>query len=226
MFILILIVCVLYKKSEPLTNLEAINNLTTLYTDNSKSVQLNNLDISGNLDVRGNTKFKNVDISGNLNVKGEITGNFINIQGIRARYIEIGNDNTGILDVINDVNWQISEVVIIDSSGNNIVKGITPTLEIGEIRQDAESTRKLGNITDGILSIDAPDNIFVANGQAKIKIDLGEEKNIVQINLHNRNNYMASMNGTYIRLLDKNEKVTKIIYTGVWNNDYSKEFLL
>lgn len=206
-FILILIIFLLNRniKSELLINLEAINNLTTLYTGNNSSVRLNNLDISGN-----------------LNVKGEITGNFTNIQGVRARYIEIGNDNSGILDVKNYARWQISEVVVIDSSGNNIVKGITPTLEIGKIRGE----RRLETITDGILAIDVSSNEFVTEEQAKIKIDLGKDINIVQINLHNRIDYMNTMNGTYIRLLNSKNEIVKIIYTGVWNNFHSKEFLL
>jgi len=61
-----------------------------------------------------------------------------------------------------------------------------------------------------------------------LQIDLGAEYNISQIEVFNR--WHADIdwraNGTTIELIDSNNIVNKIIYTGIWHRQYSKTFLL
>jgi hypothetical protein len=247
--LLIVIIFLLYKKQKENFSAEAINTLVSLYTDNTRAVNLNNLDISGNLnvkgDISGNTIYgknvkvlNNVDISGNLHVTGDISGNF-NKNYIRAQYIQVGNDlegRNGITDIDYKDYWTISEIVAIDDNNKNVAKGITPTIIYGT---EHDSTHfPLSAATDGVIDkamiyISNPDatNIYHGStGENLIEIDLGTEKNLTQINLFGRYstdvNMTNRLNGTYIKLLDKNKKEVKLILTGRWENIHSKQFIL
>ncbi len=247
--IFLIIIFLLYQKQKEKFSSEAINTLLSLYTDNTRTAKLNNLDISGNLivkgDMSGNTIYgknvkvlNNVDISGNLNVTGDISGNF-NTNYIRARYIQVGNDlegRHGITDIDYKDYWTISEIVAIDDNNTNVAKDITPTIIYGT---EHDSTRfPLSAATDGVIDkamiyISNPDamNIYHGStGENLIQIDLGSEKNLTQINLFGRYstdvNMTNRLNGTYIKLLDKNKKEVKLILTGRWENIQSKQFIL
>jgi hypothetical protein len=228
--ILLVIIFLLYKKQRENFSTEAIDTLVSLYTDNTRTVNLNNLDISGNLNVKGdisgttiygkNVKVSNnLDVSGNLNVTGNISGN-INTNYVKARYIQVGNDIK--IDIDRKDDWTISEVVVIDDKGKNVAFNKTPTILKGTAKNS--TTFPLSAVVDEVIY----DTYYHGDtGVNLIEIDLGEEYNIVQISLWARGgtNSLSITNrldGTHVTLLDKNQNELRTYHTGSWENTYNK----
>ncbi len=228
--ILIVIIFLLYKKQRENFNTEAINTLVSLYTDNTRTVNLNNLYITGNLNVKGdmsgNTIYgknvkvsNNLDISGNLNVKGNITGN-INTNYVKAQYIQLGNDIK--MDIDKKDYWSISEIIVIDDTGTNVALNKTPTKIKGTSL----------NTTSYPLSAAVDGTIYTTyyhggTGDNLIEIDLGEEYNLIQISLWGRGDtdgwrYKDRLDGTHVTLLDKDRNILRTYHVGSWENTYNK----
>ena len=173
--------------------------------------------INNNLTVGGNTI-----ISGNLNVTGEISGELIK-KGVKARYIRVGNN---IPNFVSPVDYlSIGEILVINDKYQNVAKDIVPTQIVGTEYVPIEYPLK--EATDGIIRDST--NFFHGNtGSNVIEIDLKEEYNIMQIIIYNRTGTSGPnrLNGSYIKLFDKNKNDIHTIFTGYWNDSSFKEFYL
>ncbi len=211
---------------------EYFNDDIYLYNDNTNTVNLNYLDISGNLNVKGDISsnfivakniknINNINISGNLIITGDISGNF-NKKYIRAQYVQIGNGTNNITEIGFKDNRQIAEIVVIDDTNTNVALDIVPTLLVGG--RSILNQNLINETTDGIIE---DNNYYYAQGgENLIEINLGKEKNLTQINIFGRYANIKTLDGTYIKLLDKDKKEVKLILTGRWDNIFSKEFIL
>ncbi len=211
---------------------EYFNDDIYLYNDNTNTVNLNYLDISGNLNVKGDISsnfivakniknINNINISGNLIITGDISGNF-NKKYIRAQYVQVGNGSNNITEIGFKDNRQIAEIVVIDDTNTNVALNIVPTLLVGG--GSILNQNLINETTDGIIE---DNNYYYAQrGENLIEINLGTEKNLTQINIFGRYANIKTLDGTYIKLLDKDKKEVKLILTGRWDNIFSKEFIL
>ncbi len=211
---------------------EYFNEDIYLYNNNTNTVNLNYLDISGNLNVKGDISsnfivakniknINNINISGNLIITGDISGNF-NKKYIRAQYVQVGNGSNNITEIGFKDNRQIAEIVVIDDTNTNVALNIVPTLLVGG--GSILNQNLINETTDGIIE---DNNYYYAQrGENLIEINLGTEKNLTQINIFGRYANIKTLDGTYIKLLDKDKKEVKLILTGRWDNIFSKEFIL
>jgi hypothetical protein len=178
--------------------------------------------------------------NGNVNFTGDIytPGNIIasknvNVNGLviekrnRARYIKVGNlDSTIAKDY-----WAPIELRAYDNSGNNVVQGKPVTV----LQGSALNNTPPGNITDGRI-FNSPKELhdnwhlgYLGNaGTNVLQIDLGAEIDLAQIVLFNRwsENDDWRMDGTTIELFGADNNRNRIIHTGLWHRQYSKEYLL
>ena len=236
------------KKYERFNN-EALYTLTSLYTDKTRTINLNNLRIDGNIisedatisnnltvggNIRGTiisedatinnnlTVGGNTIISGNLNVTGEISGDLIK-KGLRARYIRVGNNIPNYVSPMDFLT--IGEIIVINDKNQNVAKNIVPTQVIGT--ELSSNDYPLKEATDGIIRDST--NFFHGNtGSNVIEIDLKEEYNIMRIIIFNRygNTAPDRLNGSYIKFFDKNKNDIHTIFTGYWNDISLKEYEL
>lgn len=239
--ILLVIIILLYNKRENfLVNTEAVGNIASVYADVSgiarfNNIKTQNLDVFNNINILQNkVKLNNLDISGNLNINNvDISGN-LRIDGILtkkenvARYVIVGNKLKSGID--SQTYWTIHEVEIYDSSGTNIALNKPVTIISGKTEHPNTSVWGLpGNITSGHAKNEDTDFYHAYDKtDNELQIDLGKEYDIKQIIIYNRWNWNATerANNTSIQLLDSNRKVNRIIFTGNWNQAYSKEFML
>jgi len=176
-----------------------------------------------------------------IDTLGSLTSNRINNKENNARYIRIGNK---IDSKLRQNYWTIIEVRVYSHSGENIALKKPVTLIEGQKWKGVTGDNGIpSNITNDIIftyyapSVDymyhsLGDNYqlgFIGDvGIHVLQIDLGAEYNISQIEVFNRFNqdYCWRADGTTIELIDSNNIVNKIIYTGLWHTQYSRTFLL
>ncbi len=184
----------------------------------------------------GSTSPWKLEENGNLSVQGNISTNGIVYQKRnKARYIKVGN---AIDTKLQEGYWTLIELQAYDHAGNNVALNKTVTLVSGT----AYSNSLVSKITDGNIfsggsnlssgnnnNSDNSDQGFHGNtGSNVIQIDLGSEIDLAEIVLFNRwnENYDSRMDGTTIELIGADGVRNRIIYTGLWHRQYSKEYLL
>jgi hypothetical protein len=243
--ILILVISILYTKNKEnfISASESVLNIAKIYSDASSTVNFNNInnigkitsnDISSNNINTNNINTNNIMINGNLYKRQN-----------RTRYIRVGNkfsENTQ----INIVDyWTLLELQAFDYSGNNVAENKPVTITAG--KNVGASWSSPSNITNGLVGIrDSIDANILYHGDVgvnELEIDLGQEYDLSQIVLFNRPaptdvfnstkstdlNVLAGserLNNTTIQLFDKDKKLVRRIYTGIWYTTYSKEYIL
>ena len=179
----------------------------------------------------------NIKATGDVSVKGKICINntCINqgsLQNLdtknRARYIRVGNKDGSLRKDY----WTLIELRAYDQNGNNVAAG--KPVKILEGRKWADQTPP-ERIVDGQVfdsSTALHDNWYKGyhgdTGINVLEIDLGAEVNLSQVELFNRWNADIDwrMDGTTIELIATDGKRNRIIYTGLWHRQYSKEYIL
>jgi hypothetical protein len=229
---------------------EAIQNIANLYANTTGTAIFNNIRSTGK--IIGNLTD---DVSGNLtgNVTGNVTGKLMSNDNNNSLYLTnerkliiSDKNNTNPLDLIEHMNksktarfirignnvssslprvdkWSISEVEVYDLSGNNIAKNKPVSITAGS----QYSSYSASNIVNGTNS-DANIYYHGNDGANELEIDLGQEYIIYNIVVYGRyhDGYWIRANNTSIQLLDKDKKQNRIIFTGNWENSYSKEYTL
>jgi hypothetical protein len=160
----------------------------------------------------------NTTINGNLNKKEN-----------RARYIRIGNKE---VPELRQDYWWLIEAKIYNSDSTNIALNKPVSILEGAGMYGLPP----GNITNGRIFPNNNNNVLADNinlgyhgntGVNVLQIDLGSNNYISQIELYNRCiDYAWRMDGTTIELFDESGARNRIIYTGLWDKQYSKTFLL
>ena len=156
-----------------------------------------------------------------------INCNKLNKKENRARYIHIGNKE---VPELRQDYWTIIEAKVYDSAGINIALNKPVSILEGSAIADTIP----GNVTNNLIfnNNTQGENMNLGyhgdRGINVLKIDLGTNNYISQIELYNRWNADVDwrMNGTTIELYDESGVRNKIIYTGLWHRQYSKTFLL
>ena len=175
----------------------------------------------------GNTYFAG-DINGpkNVNVGGQINsrGNILEKRN-RARFIRVGNKNSE----LKQDSWTLIQIRVFDNNGTDVALSKPVTILDGSATNNTNET----NITKGVIfDKGLQDNYYLgfhgAAGVSVLQIDLGAEYDLSQIQLFNRWNDSVDwrMNGTTIELFGADRQRNRIIHTGLWHRQYSKEFLL
>ena len=179
-------------------------------------------------------KYHDVVTYNNTDDKFYIQGNEFanlnkNISKNIAQYIVVGN--------MHSPNWQdyftLIEIDVLDVNGVHVSLGKKVTLKHGNTTLYDTNT-KIENVVNGQVfdTWKLEDNLRFGMhgnmGQYEFEIDLLEEKNIGLIILYGRyhKDYTHRLNGTTVELLDENRKRRRIIHTGIWNGQYSKEYTL
>ena len=179
----------------------------------------------------GNAYFTgDINAPKNVNVGGQITtGGLVLQKRNKARYIRVGNLDATIRKDF----WTIIEFRAYDHAGNNVSQGKPVTILQGSAQPGTNTPP--GNITDGRI-FNAPtalhDNWNLgyhgAAGINLLQIDLGSEIDLAELEIFNRWNADACwrMDGTTIEFFGADGNRNRIIYTGLWHRQYSKEYLL
>lgn len=195
------------------------NNASEISNDTG---QFKSLMIAGNKSAGGNRKvslWDDVKISGNLEGGYQLRN--------RAKFIRIGNNKHKLWSDY----WTPIELEAYDHSGNNIAKGKV----VKKISGNPYGNYNINNIVNGkIFNSDKErhDNHLHGYhghvGKHELEIDLGAEYDIAEIIIYNRWNSDADqrLDGTHIQLLDKDKNQRRLIHTGLWHRQYSKEYLL
>jgi hypothetical protein len=146
----------------------------------------------------------------------------------RARFIRVGNKDASIRKDY----WTLIELRAYDRNGNNVAAG--KPVKILEGRKWADQTPP-DRIVDGQI-FDGPtalhDNWYKGyhgdTGLNVLEIDLGAEVDLSQVELFNRWNADIDwrMDGTTIEFIGADGNRNRIIYTGLWHRQYSKEYIL
>jgi hypothetical protein len=147
----------------------------------------------------------------------------------KARYIRVGNtDGTLRKDY-----WTLVELRAYDQNGNNVALGKPVRILQGNAYSMLDAPPQ--KIVDGQV-FDSPaalhDNWnkgYHGNpGLNVLEIDLGEEVDLSQVELFNRWNADIDwrMDGTTIEFIGADGNRNRIIYTGLWHRQYSKEYTL
>ena len=170
--------------------------------------------------------------NGNAYFAGDINGpKNINIGGLilekrnKARFIRVGNKNS---ELKQDY-WTLVQIRAFDHNGIDVAL----SKPVNILEGSAHANTKPGNVTKGVVFDNGlRDNYYLGfhgnPGISVLQIDLGAEYDLSQIQLFNRWNADADwrMNGTTIELFGANGQRNRIIHTGIWHRQYSKEFLL
>lgn len=185
----------------------------------------------------GNVNFTgDIYTPGRLQVNSDITASKnVNVNGLvlekrnRARYIRVGNTDS----TIAKDNWTLIELRAYDNNGNNVSQGKPVTVLQGRAYENTNTPAS--NITDGRI-FNSPKELHDnwnlgyhgGPGLNVLQIDLGAEIDLAQIELFNRWNGDVAwrMDGTTIELFGADGNRNRIIYTGLWNVQYSQTYLL
>ena len=166
-----------------------------------------------------------LDIHRNGNV---FTGGIVFEKRNKARFIRVGNTDASIRKDY----WTLIELRAYDHAGNNVSAGKPVKVLQGS---PWENRTPPGKITDNAIfnsPADLSDNWdkgYHGNpGLNVLEIDLGGEIDLAQIELFNRWHADVDwrMDGTTIELIGADGNRNRIIYTGLWHRQYSKEYLL
>ncbi len=167
--------------------------------------------------------------NGNAFFNGNVyTGGHVLQKRNKARFIRVGNTDASIRKDY----WTLVEIRAYDHDGNNVVVGKPVKILQGSAWENRTPPNR---ITDGAI-FNAPtalhenwDKGYHGNpGVNVLEIDLGAEIDLAQIELFNRWNGDIDwrMDGTTVELIGADGKRNRIIYTGLWHRQYSKEYLL
>ncbi len=156
------------------------------------------------------------------------TGGLVLEKRNKARFIRVGNTDAS----IRKDHWTLIEIRAYDHNGNNVVVGKPVKILQGSAWENRTPPNR---IADGAI-FNAPnvhhdnwDRGYHGNpGLNVLEIDLGAEIDLSQIELFNRWNadFDSRMDGTTIELVSADGNRNRIIYTGLWHRQYSKEYLL
>ncbi|NDB61928.1 hypothetical protein EB001_26340, partial [bacterium] len=162
--------------------------------------------------------------SGNTYVKGKILE-----KKNRARYIRVGNTDA----TLRKDSWTLIELRAYDHDGTNVSQGKPVKILQGSAYSMQNSPPQ--KIVDGRI-FDNPaepsenwwNGYHGLGGVNQLEIDLGEELDLSQIELFNRwsPTITSRMDGTTVELVGADRTINRIIYTGLWHEQYSKEYLL
>jgi hypothetical protein len=184
--------------------------------------------------VHGEGPKLDIHRNGNAFFTGDITiPKNVNVSGLvlqkrnKAKLIKVGNlDPTIAKD-----HWTLIELRAYDHAGNNVAQGKPVSI----VQGSAYGGTPPGNITDGRI-FNAPNQLhdnwnlgYHGNpGINALQIDLGAEIDLAEIVLFNRwdASYDWRMDGTTIELIGADNIRNRIIHTGLWHRQYSKEYLL
>ena len=188
--------------------------------------------------------------NGDVNISGNLTVNNVLTKKNKAKFIRVGNIQTS--DILPDStvtdqskttipivdNWTLIDIKVFNDKGVNVAYGKDVTLVQGST-ESPNSTNKFKNITNGYINDSTStsnDNIKVGyqggKGPQQLEINLVDEYDISQIQLFNRTKPIdtTKMNNTIVELITKDNQgksiINRRINTGLWNNIYSKEFIL
>jgi hypothetical protein len=171
-------------------------------------------------------------LDSSLNVNGDInTSGAILQKRNKARYIKVGNKD----DVLAQDYWTLIELRAYDRAGNNVALGKPVTIKEGTTYGGTPP----GNITNNKIFTNPKANPNARQdnwnlgyhgnpGTNLLQIDLGEEIDLSQIVLFNRWNpsIFFRMDGTTVELIGADNKSNRIIYTGLWDKDFTKSIFL
>jgi hypothetical protein len=226
------------------TDMEAVRQLAAMAT----KLNAGGLEIPGNLTVTGTisssgeiTSNKNSYSLSGLNnkidsVNSSVSTNSNNITSITnkinervkrttARYIKIGNNHP---EFRRD-NWTLIKVRAFDINGTNVALNKPVSLLEGKAHNNTlPSNVTHGNVFNGGHHDNWDLGFHGIGGTTVLQVDLGSDMDLSVIQLFNRwhGDISWRMDGTIIELIGENGQKNRIIDTGLWNMQYSKEFTL
>ena len=191
--------------------------IKTLDTNNNEKASLNT--------VNSNTNSNSSSINSLSSSTSTATSNITAITKRKtARYIRVGNKDS---DIKKD-HWTLVKLKAFNMNGTDVALNRSVSVIEGGCYHGSNAN----NITSSTAYWQSGDNYqngcHGTTGTTLLQVDLGSEHVLNDIQLFNRwhGEVDMRMDGTTIELIGNDGVVNRIINTGLWHRQYSKEFTI